>query len=134
MEHIAGKVLVVEGVLFDPNGVTGLWDLLHEHVGVRNTPKINATPWSLFLKPGVLVLAHPDGRLKVSTTTARVCDVQAVELILCQKFAAAWSSASAHSDGAKHAKTKISYGKMGYTARDMSEPSGFRKAHSSVHF
>ena len=126
--------MVGKGGSYDKNGADGVWDILDKAVGARNTPRENATPWTVFVRTGVLVVVHPDGRIKMSSTTARTSDIEFLEQTISTRMGDQWCSLTSHMEEAKARPVKITFGQMSNRASDRIEVPGFRKAHSSFNF
>ena len=120
-ERIKGLTLAFTSnqTLFAEDGQSGIWDLLEASFGARNIPKLRVIPWTIVVRNGVLVAVHADGRIKASSTTAAVTDLEAVESKLQTVLGAAWTNAGQASTVAKTAdSSQISYGTMGPRAID----------------
>ena len=115
---IAGRVLVADGTyLLDKNGETGIWDRLDSFVGARSAPKPGSTPWTIYLRTGVLVSVWPDGRIKVTSTMATVEEIERTEERLISHCGAKWVNADARRQSNNQAAT-IKYGELSRTAAE----------------
>ena len=112
-QRIAGRVLACAGSVFDPDGKTGLWDVLDVRIGARSLPQESNSPWSTLLRNGVIVSAWKDGRVKATSTHAAVQDIERVEKILCEVFHASWVCARTHATAAAGADAQLRFGTMG---------------------
>ena len=102
--------------MFDPSGRCGLWDVLEADIGTRNVPTNLGIPWMVQLRNGVSFRAWPDGRVAVTTLSATVADVEALESLIKEKFAAVWTSEVEHAS--RKASGWIVFGDMGERAKE----------------
>ena len=130
-QRLAGKVLVLRGqTLFrsdaaDRQGARpGVWDLLDEHIGVRNVPPRHTMPWPLVLRTGATLSISSDGRVRSAIGRAPLQAIEDAERLLQARAGATWQ------DEAEHAREEtameVVYGEPGQKARALQAPPVFR--------
>ena len=90
LDRIKGQTLVAAGRLYDPEGLPGIWDIIHERIGCRNTPTLSSCPWTVFAKTGVMAAFYPNGRVALTAPSARIRDIQEIEDIIKERMQGAW--------------------------------------------
>ena len=113
-ERTRGQVLKCsQASIFSERGDAGIWDVLNERIGARNTPGNMQTPFAVYLRTGVLVTISPAGATMISTATARTSDVEVVERIFLESFGASWlpeEQYAAHARG--ETSQTVAYGRL----------------------
>ncbi|CAK0894884.1 unnamed protein product, partial [Prorocentrum cordatum] len=80
--------------VFNGLGLSGVWDVLDEAVGVKNAPKSTSTQWILLLHTGTIISIRPDGSAALQLGTGAVTAAAQAQRLLEQHFGAESTNAS----------------------------------------
>ena len=108
-----GKTLVVSSkMMFDPNGAHRIYDVLQDQIGVRVAPDNITIPWTLVLRTGVTIAVWADGRVKASTLTTAVGELETAEHALSFHLGARWVIEEQYLRESKGLHGQASFGQM----------------------
>ena len=101
--------------VFDPEGVSGLWDVMHSAVGTKIVTANTSIPWVILTRTRVGVAVHSNGTVQLQLGGATIEAAQVVEDILISRFGGQWEN---ETEARKRDTNAVVYGRQGRLAME----------------